>query len=239
MRVAQWGKCRERKMAGIGAGFPTLDEGGWIRWGGIHLHPIPTMADPHAATLTQLRNIQAKTGKSIAELHAALAKTELAKVSERRSWLMEAYKLGYGDANTVALLVGKLPKGFDAVAAAPAAVVPVQAGDPLDSIYAGAKAHLRGLHDAVLAAIAPFGEFEQAPKKSYVSLRRKKQFAMVGPATKELVEIGLNAKGLSGSARLKTMPAGGMCAYTVRLARAEEIDEELRGWLRRAFDSAG
>jgi hypothetical protein len=197
------------------------------------------MADPQAATLTQLRNIQAKTGRSIADLHAALAKTALVKVSERRAWLMETYKLGYGDANTVALLVGKLPEGFGAAAGAPGNTAPGPAGDPLDSIYAGAKAHLRGLHNAVLAAIAPFGEFEQAPKKSYVSLRRKKQFAMVGPATKELIEIGLNAKGLAGSARLKTMPAGGMCAYTVRLARAEEIDEELRGWLRRAFDAAG
>ena len=27
------------------------------------------MADPQAATLTQLRNIQARTGKTIAELH--------------------------------------------------------------------------------------------------------------------------------------------------------------------------
>jgi hypothetical protein len=91
----------------------------------------------------------------------------------------------------------------------------------------------------VLKAVHGFGPFEQAPKKAYVSLRRKKQFAMVGPATKDLVEVGLNAKALPPAARLKTMPPGGMCAYTVRIASARDIDAELVGWLRSAYDGAG
>lgn len=197
------------------------------------------MADPMAATLTQLRNIQTRTGKSIAELHAAVAATGLAKTGERRSWLMERFKLGYGDANTVALLIGKpLP---DLGSAAPAAVAAALApeGDPLDAIYTGAKAHLRPLHEQVMTALAAFGPFEQAPKKTYVSLRRKKQFAMLGPATKDLVEIGLNVKSLPPHARLKALPPGGMCNYSVRLGSADEIDAALLGWARAAFDAAG
>lgn len=194
------------------------------------------MADPQAATLTQLRNIQTKTGRTIAELHAVIAASGLAKTGERRALLMERFQLGYGDANTVALLFGKPLPALDG---APAAVPAAAAGDPLDAIYAGAKAALRPLHEAVLQAVLRFGPFEQAPKKAYVSLRRKKQFAMVGPATKELVEIGLNAKALPPAARLKTMPPGGMCAYTVRIASAQDIDAELVGWLRSAYDAAG
>jgi hypothetical protein len=67
------------------------------------------MADPQAATLTQLRNIQIKTGKTIAQLHAVLAASGLAKTGERRSLLMERFKLGYGDANAVALFMDKPP----------------------------------------------------------------------------------------------------------------------------------
>jgi hypothetical protein len=195
------------------------------------------MADPQAATLTQLRNIQARTGKTIAELHAVLAASGLARTGERRSLLMEQFKLGYGDANTVALFYGKPVPALDG--GPPPAPPADAADDPLDALYAGAKAPLRALHEAVIRQVRGFGEFEQAPKKAYVSLRRKKQFAMVGPATKDLIEIGINARDLAPGARLKPMPAGGMCPYTLRIAGPGDIDAELTGWLRAAYDAAG
>ncbi|HMS02707.1 MAG TPA: DUF5655 domain-containing protein, partial [Gemmatimonadaceae bacterium] len=83
------------------------------------------------------------------------------------------------------------------------------------------------------------GAFERAPKKGYVSLRRKKKFAMLGPATKTQVEVGLNAKGLTGGDRLLEQAPGGMCNYKVRLASLTEVDAELIGWLRAAFEAAG
>lgn len=195
------------------------------------------MADPVAATITQLKNIQAKTGKSIAELHQAVAASGAAKHGEKRSWLMEHFKLGYGDANAVVNVIGKpLP---DLGAGAQAAAAPVAEGNPLDAIYAGTKAGLRPLHEAVMAAVKTFGAFEVAPKKAYVSLRRKKQFAMVGPATKDSIEIGLNAKDLPPHARLKLQPPGSMCQATTRITSAAEVDAALKGWLKRAYDAAG
>jgi hypothetical protein len=195
------------------------------------------MADPQAATLTQLRNIQARTGKTIAELLAAVQASGLAKHGERRSWLMEQFKLGYGDANTVVHFVDKpLP---ELGSAAPAAQPAAHDGEPLDAIYGGTKAHLRPLHESVMQAVAALGPCEQAPKKTYISLRRKKQFAMLGPATQDLIELGLNAKDLPPHPRLKAMPPGGMCQYTVRLGRASEVDDTLTGWLRAAYQAAG
>ncbi len=195
------------------------------------------MADPAAATITQLKNIQTRTGKSIAELHAAVAASGAAKHGERRSWLMEHFKLGYGDANVVAQFFDKpLP---DLGAGAPAAAATAASGDPLAAIYTGAKAGLRPLHEAVMSQIRAFGDFDEAPKKSYVSLRRKKQFAMVGPATKDSVEIGINAKDLPAHARLKLQPAGSMCNATTRITRTAEVDAQLQGWLRQAYDAAG
>lgn len=196
------------------------------------------MADPAAATVTQLKNIQTKTGKTIAQLHAAVARSGAAKHGEKRSWLMATFGLGYGDANTVALFIDKpLPDLGDGKAAKSAP--PATVGDALDAIYTGPKAALRPLHDAVLAVVNGFGSFEVAPKKNYVSLRRAKQFAMVGPATKDSVEIGLNAKNLPAHARLKALPPGGMCQATTRITRIEDVDKTLAGWLRKAYDAAG
>lgn len=195
------------------------------------------MADPAAATITQLKNIQARTDKTIAELHAAVAASGAAKHGERRSWLMEHFKLGYGDANTVALFFDKpLP---DLGGGAQTVAVAAAGGDPLAAIYTGAKSGLRPLHEAVMSQIRKFGEFEEAPKKSYISLRRKKQFAMVGPATKDSIEIGLNAKDLPTHARLKLQPPGSMCSATTRITSAAEVDALLQTWLRKAYDAAG
>jgi hypothetical protein len=194
------------------------------------------MTDPVAATITQLKNIQARTGRTIAELHAAVAASGASRHGERRSWLMAHFKLGHGDANAVVLFMGKpLP---DLGGGVPPAAAPAAGGDPLDAIYTGAKAGLRPLHEAVMARIRAFGAFEEAPKKTYVSLRRRKQFAMVGPATKDNVEIGLNAKDLPAHARLKVQPPGSMCNATTRIASAAEIDTALEGWLRQAYDAA-
>jgi hypothetical protein len=186
-----------------------------------------TMADPEAAGATQLRNIEAKTGKTFAQLCKLIASSGLTKVGEQRAMLMKELQLGYGDANTLALRAkhAALPATADA--------------DPLDAIYVGPKASLRKIHERLHAEISKFGPFEAAPKKSYVSLRRKKQFATLGPATKDQFELGLNAKSLPASPRLKALPPGGMCQYSVRLSAPGEIDAELVSWVRAAYDAAG
>jgi hypothetical protein len=179
------------------------------------------------ALATQLANIEKRSGKSLAELTALLAASGLSKHGEQVAYLKETMGLGHGDANTLA--------HYAKQSAAPAAA---ENTDPLDAIYVGAKAPLRALHEALLARIANLGEFEQAPKKTYISLRRSKQFAMVGPATAKEIDIGINSKSLTGGARLKALPPGGMCQFKVRLSSPSEIDAELLGWLDEAFRAA-
>ncbi|MGZ9106635.1 MAG: DUF5655 domain-containing protein [Rhodoplanes sp.] len=187
------------------------------------------MADPKAAAATQLRNIEARTGRTMAELGRLIADSGLAKIGEQRSMLMKELGLGYGDANTVALHAKEAAAQRTGSAGA----------DPLETIYNGNKAGLRPLHDHVIAAIDQFGPYEKAPKKTYVSLRRKKQFAMVGPATKEQIEIGLNARELPSSSRLKSLPVGGMCQFAVRISTKNDVDADVVRWLRAAYEAAG
>jgi hypothetical protein len=185
------------------------------------------MSNSDQALKTQLANIEKRTGCTLAELKATLKKSGLQKHGELVALLKEQRGMGHGDANTVVHL-------FKADAAPAGAA----AGDPLEAIYAGSKAPLRRLHEAVMAAIAKFGAFEIAPKKANVSLRRQKQFALLGPGSKGRLEIGINMKGAPATDRLIAQPPGGMCQYKVWITAAAEVDAELLGWLRRAYDAA-
>lgn len=185
------------------------------------------------ARQTQLENIQAKTGKSLEELRSIIAQSGLTKHGEQRQMLMERFGLGYGDAT----MLVHFAQQSDGQSAAEAAGLSLEG--VLQEIYSGSKAVLRPVHDAVMASIISLEPFEVVPKKGYVSLRRKRQFVMLGPGTKGRLELGLNMKGVEAGGRLEALPPGGMCQYRVFLTKTEEVNEELLGWIRMAFESAG
>jgi len=189
------------------------------------------MSSLDQAVQTQLNNIQKKTGKSLDDLIALARATGLSKHSELREYFKREFGLGYGDANSLAHLALK----SDGQRAAEG-----KSQDELvNELYSGKKAHLRPIHNALWDQIAKFGEFEILPKKNYLSLRRKKQFAMIGPATNTRVEVGLNVKDLPSDPRLIEQPKGSMCTYIVRLTGPSEVDAQLFDWIRTAYEAAG
>jgi hypothetical protein len=189
------------------------------------------MSTPEPALAVQLANIEKRTGKTLEELRRVVAGCGFEKHGEVRDFLKRELGLGHGDANS---LIHHLKQ-----ATVPAAASASSSDAVIDEIYAGPKATLRPIHDALMSAITTFGPFEIAPKKGYVSLRRKKQFAMVGPTTKTRVDLGLNAKDLPADGRLLAQPPGGMCQYQVRLSSAGEVTADVIAWVRRAYDAAG
>ena len=189
------------------------------------------MSSLDKAFQTQLDNIQKKTGRSFDELAAIVKKSGLTKHGEIRDMLKEKLGLGYGDANALVHAVLQSDGQRAAEGKSTDAV--------LDEIYTGAKAGMRPIHEALMKQIVKLGEFEIVPKKGYVSLRRKKQFAMIGPKTNTRFEVGINAKDLKKNARLLEQPRGSMCNYVVNVTDAKEVDSELVAWLRSAFESAG
>ena len=185
------------------------------------------------ATATQLANIEKRTGKSLQELTAIVKSCGLQKHSEIRDYLKRELGMGHGDANTLVHIALK-SDGTSAAAAAG-----LDTDGVIAQIYAGPKLALRPIHDKLMAQLEKFGPFEVAPKKGYVSLRRAKQFAMVGPATNTKVEVGLNLKGVNPPARFAVVPQPAMCHFKVRIENPSEVDKELVDWLRRAYDAAG
>jgi len=172
---------------------------------------------------TQVRNIEQATGRSMDEWVALVKGSGKARHAEIVAWLKAEHGFGHGNANLVAIVA----KRGSAIG-----------GDELvDAMYAGPKAALRPFHDKVIALARSFGaDVELAPKQAYVSLRRSKQFGTVGPGPKGRIEIGLNLAGVQPDGRLEA--AGGMCTHRVRLSSTDELDTEVIGWLREAYERA-
>lgn len=191
------------------------------------------MTDLDKAVLTQLANMEKRTGKSVQQLAAILRASGLTKHGEQVAMLKRELGMGHGDANLLAHHV----RNLEAQAAGEAG--PASADDAVAALYTGKKAHLKPIHDKLMRAIEGFGAFEVAPKKTYVSLRRKKQFAMIGPATNTQVEVGLNMKDVKPTGNLVQLPPKSMCDYKVRVSSPEEVDTQLLAWLSKAFDAAG
>lgn len=183
--------------------------------------------DPQLQTM--IDNMPEKTGKSLVEWSEVLAAAKLEKHGEILKLLKGEHGVTHGYANTISILYRQQAEG-----GAPSEP------DLVDAQYAGAKAGLRPIYDAVLAAVTEFGgDVEIAPKKTYVSLRRSKQFAIVQASTKTRVDLGLNLKGEEPTGRLEGGKVfSGMCSHRVRLTSSDEVDAEVIGWLRQAYERA-
>jgi hypothetical protein len=190
--------------------------------------------DVAKAKANQLANIEKRTGKSLAELVKLVKKSGLAKHGEVIAMLKSELAMGHGDANAIALYAksaensnqGKSGDSTDSPDAA------------IDALYSGTKADLRPIHDALMAKLAGFGEFEIAPKKGYLSLRRAKQFASITPATKTRIDIGIILKDTEGTDRFLAQPEKAMFPFKVGISSIAEVDKELVTWLKKAFTAA-
>lgn len=180
------------------------------------------MASLDDAVQTQIRNIERGTGRSMTAWVALVKASGAKRHSEIVAWLKTKHHFSHGNANLVALQAkrGSATGGGDEL---------------VDAIYSGTKARLRPFHDRVIKLARGFGaDVELAPKQAYVSLRRSKQFGTVGPGPRGQLEVGLNLPGVKSLGRLES--ASGMCTHRVRLASIDELDTEVIGWLRKAYE---
>jgi hypothetical protein len=83
------------------------------------------------------------------------------------------------------------------------------------------------------------GQIVKAPKKTYVSLRRNKQFAIVQPSTRTRVDLGLNLKDEKAAGRLeKSGSFNAMVTHRVRLEKPADVDKDVIAWLKKAWAEA-
>lgn len=180
--------------------------------------------DVDRARATQLANIEQATGTPVAVWTERIEAERTRGLSHAKlvAWLKSEHGLTHGNANAL----------VHAAAARDAGEV-----DLVGAQYAGPKADLRPLYDLLVTTVTGFGDdVEIAPKKTSVSLRRSKQFAVLTAAARTRIDIGLNLGDQEPVGVLEA--ASGMCTHRIRVSAAADVDETVIRWLRSAYDRA-
>jgi hypothetical protein len=173
------------------------------------------------ALQTMIDNMPEKTGKSLEEWKTLLKSKSFAKHSEAVKYLKEEHQVTHGFANTIVVLSKDENEAPD---------------DLVHNQYKG-KENLIPIYEGLLSVVKTFGDdVKIATKKASVSVIRKKQFTLISPATKTRIDLGLKLKDKPVTERLENSgPFGTMCTHRVKISSPEEIDTELKEWLKEAY----
>lgn len=176
------------------------------------------------ALQTMIDNMPDKTGKSLKEWKTLLKSQSFTKHSEAVNFLKKKYNVTHGFANTIVLLSKEEH---------------ISPTDLVDNQYKG-KEDLIPIYKELLSVVKDFGkDVTITPKKTSVSIIRKTQFALIKPASKTRIDLGLKLKDKPTSERLENSgPFGTMCTHRVKLSNVKQIDSELKNWLKEAYQKA-
>ena len=166
-----------------------------------------------------------KTGKPLTHWVEIVSKSKIEKHSAIINFLKQEHGFTHGFANFVAHKARKSDAGSQ------------DETDLLTNQYKG-KEILKPIYDALVKEILSFGDdITKTPKKDSVSLIRKRQFALIKPATKTRIDLGLKLMDKEITERLENSgPFGTMCTHRVRLSETSQVDDELIGWLKEAYE---
>lgn len=193
------------------------------------VHPSVAMIGNWIATLKD------KTGRSLDEWVALIRKSGPAGERECREWLKEAHGLGTIAATRLAERAAGKGAGFDSAEAYLCA-----AETWVDAMYAGPKAALRPIHDALLAlGLAAGPDARACPCETIVPLYRNHVFAQIKPATRTRIDLGFALGARKAAGRL--IDTGGFAkkdriTHRIPISSLDDIDAEVKQWLRIAYE---
>ena len=185
------------------------------------------MAAADQAQDTMRRNVQALTGVSVAEWKKRVRKQGLERHGDIVRWLKAEHSITHGYANFIALEAAHARS--------------TNASDQIAALFQGPKAKLRPLYDHLTRIVINLGPgVEVAPKRANVSVRRKRQFALLQPSTSDRLDVGLILKGVKPTSRLERSGTfNAMFTHRVRVTSSRDLDAQLKAWLKQAYDAAG
>jgi predicted transport protein len=176
------------------------------------------------ALKTMIDNMPEKTGKSLEEWIEILNSKSFSKHSEAVKYLKTEHQVTHGFANTIVALSKEDATSED---------------DLVTAQYTGKEA-LFPIYKALISHVKTLGkDVTITPKKGSVSIIRKRQFVLIKPATKTRIDLGFKLKDKPTSGRLgDSGPFGTMCTHRVQLSALNDIDTELKNWIKEAYDKS-
>ena len=176
------------------------------------------------ALQTMINNMPKKTGKSLEEWTKILKTKSFEKHGQAVKFLKNEHNVTHGFANTIVTLSKDNQEAPD---------------DLVTNQYKG-KEDLKPIYEKLVTEISKFGsDITITPKKASVSIIRKRQFALIKPATKTRIDLGLKIKDKPITERLgNSGPFGTMCTHRVQLTSISHVDSELIDWLKEAYEKA-
>ncbi len=185
---------------------------------------------PEEQTAKMVESLATTTGRSMDKWLVLTKKRGKSKHGELVNWLKSEHDITHGYANLIAHFTLKQDAGS----------LIADGADLVSAMFAGDKAALRPIFDALMGHVHTLGsDIEEAPKKGYLSLRRKKQFATLHPSTKTRFDLGLKLKGVEPTGTLEAAGSwNAMVTHRVRLASASDVDGQVVAWLRTAYENA-
>ena len=193
------------------------------------VHPGVLMTQKWIAELKQ------KTGRSLQEWLAHIKKAGPKGEKERRAWLKEEYGLGTNTASWLA----QRAEGKGEETADPDRYLEAAERD-VEKMFSGGKANLRPLYDALLKLGLKTGkEAKACPCQTIVPLYRNHVFAQIKPTTQTRIDLGFALGDMKPEGRL--IDTGGFAkkdriTHRIPITSMEDIDDDVKHWLRVAYD---
>lgn len=193
------------------------------------VHPGVEMTQKWVGELKQ------RTGRSLEEWLRLIKKSGPKDEQARREWLKTEHGLGTNSAWWLAERAG----GKRTEVADPDAYLAAAEGY-VETMFAGGKAELRPIYDALLKTGLKVGKDVKAcPCQTIVPLYRKHVFAQIKPTTNKRIDLGFALGDMKAKGRL--IDTGGFAkkdriTHRIPVTSTRDIDDEVRHWLKVAYD---
>ncbi len=185
-------------------------------------------------------NLPKTTGRSIDQWIRLIKRDGPAGEKERRDWLKKVHGMG----STTASMVAMHAAGGGAEDVDPDAYLQA-AADYVRAMYEGPKSALRPIHEALTALGRSMGrDIKVCPCKTIVPLYRYHVIAEIKPSARTRIDFGLALKGSPRKPTKRLLDTGGLVkgdriTHRISITTVDEIDDEVRAWLRIAYELDG